>query len=132
MRSTPSESESISTRASLAAGAAGAGRWALLPDLVALGATAICSLLSFGLSLIESRVELDPHHWGLMFANAQDLARGAEPYRDFHVPYGILTTLIQSAALRLGSEPVVDMGAVTGACFALSILLAFFIWRQVM
>ena len=128
----PSESDPTSMRADLAGAREGAGRWAPLPDLVALGATAICGLLSFGLSLIESRTELDPHHWGLMFANAQDLAHGAEPYRDFHVPYGFLTTLIQSVALRLGHEPVVSVGAVTGACYSFSILLAFFIWRRIM
>ena len=49
----------------------------ILPDVLVI----ICCITSIGLSIIESRVNTDAHHWGLMYANAADLNRGLIPDR---------------------------------------------------
>ena len=53
----------------------------------------ICCL-SFGFSWIESRVNLDSHHCGLMYVQALDLKRGLIPYKETFTIYGILTSLM--------------------------------------
>ncbi len=48
----------------------------ILPDTL----VALFCMASIGLSIIESRLNTDAFHWGLMYASAADLHAGFIPY----------------------------------------------------
>ena len=84
------------------------------------------------LSIIESRLNSDGHHWGLMYANAVDLVRGLVPYREIFVQYGFLTTLIQGLSLFLFGNNVVSVGVITGISYSVTLYLTYLLLRKVM
>ena len=99
-----------------------------LPDTLV---AAFC-VISVGLSIIESRLNVDALHWGLMYANAADLNNGLIPYKEIFIQYGLLTTLIQSFALKVIGNTVVSVGIITGVFYALNIYLSYCLWQKVM
>ncbi len=80
--------------------------------------------LVVSLSVLQGRYTLDPHHWGLMLSNAQDLWFGKLPYQEIFIQYGILTTLIQAAAYGL-SPRLLSGITVTACCYALGLWFAY-------
>jgi hypothetical protein len=62
-----------------------------VPDLLVV----VVCIVSFVFSVIESKLNTDAHHWGLMYGNAIDLVRGSIPFKEIFIQYGILTTIIQ-------------------------------------
>jgi len=50
----------------------------ILPDVLVV----VFCLISIGLNIIESRLNYDPHHWGLIYVSAADLNGGLIPYRE--------------------------------------------------
>jgi len=91
-----------------------------------------CALSALGLSVLESFQNNDGHHWGLMYAGAHDLLNGKVPYKDFVVPYGILTTVIQAASLAVFGDQIQSVGFITGIAYSLNIVLAFMVWRHIL
>src|SRR5512147_965084 len=89
----------------------------ILPDILVV----LCCVISIGLSIIESRLNTDAHHWGLMYVNAADLNQGLIPYREIFIQYGFLTTLIQSWSLNIFGNSVVSVGIITGIFYAINI-----------
>jgi Dolichyl-phosphate-mannose-protein mannosyltransferase len=89
----------------------------------------IC-LWSFGLSAIESIVNQDFHHWGLMYVPAIELKQGLIPCKDVLIYYGILTSEIQSIGLSLFGENFRALGLTTGLFFSLSLLLQYHIFKS--
>jgi len=89
-------------------------------------------LISIGLSIVESKVNLDAHHWGLMYSNASDLNKGLIPYKEIFIQYGLLTTLIQGIALKILGDTVVSVGIITGIFYAISIYLSYYLWKKVL
>ena len=100
----------------------------ILPNIL----VTICCIISIGLSVIESRVNIDAHHWGLMYANAADLNRGFIPYKEIFIQYGFLTTFIQSLSLNIFSNTVVSVGVITGIFYAANIYISYFLWQKIL
>jgi hypothetical protein len=99
-----------------------------LPTLLVL----LCCLASIGLSAMESRLNTDAHHWGLMYANAADLHSGLIPYRQIFIQYGVLTTLLQSFSLSLFGNCMASIGIMTGVFYAANIFLSYLLWQKIM
>ena len=99
-----------------------------LPDAVIIA----CCMMSIGLSIIESRLNIDPHHWGLMYASAADLNKGLIPYKEIFIQYGFLTTLIQSFSLKILGNTVVSVGIITGIFYAANIYLSYCLWQKIL
>jgi Dolichyl-phosphate-mannose-protein mannosyltransferase len=99
----------------------------LLPNLLVIS----CCLMSIGLSVLESKINIDAHHWGLMYANATDLHKGLTPYREIFIQYGLLTTFIQSLSLDIFGDAVVSVGYITGIFYAANIYLSYCLWRRI-
>ncbi|MDM3844650.1 MAG: glycosyltransferase family 39 protein [Aphanizomenon gracile PMC638.10] len=100
----------------------------ILPDILVI----ICCITSIGFSIIESRLNTDAHHWGLMYANAADLNRGLIPYKEIFIQYGFLTTFIQSLSLNIFGNTVVSVGIITGTFYAANIYLSYCLWRKIL
>ena len=71
--------------------------WRYLEPFVRYSLIFITLSVVIGLSWFQGRYQIDPHHWGLMLSNVQDMVRGRLPYQEIFVQYGILTPIIQSA-----------------------------------
>ena len=99
-----------------------------LPDIVVIS----CCFISLVLSIIESRLNSDAHHWGLMYANAADLLNGLIPYKQIFIQYGFLTTLIQSDSLFFFGNKVVSVGIITGLFYSFNIYLSYCLWQKVL
>lgn len=89
-----------------------------------IGVFFICCL-SFIFSWIESTVNMDSHHWGIMFSNALDIKRGLIPHKEIFIQHGYLTSLIQSIALGILGEKLLIIGIVTGLFYSLSLFLSY-------
>jgi hypothetical protein len=63
--------------------------------------TAMIPVLIIWYSVWQGSYNFDPHYWGWMFNNANDLLAGKQPYWDIVIQYGFLTTLIHSLDLTL-------------------------------
>lgn len=100
----------------------------ILPDVFVIA----CCLVSVGLSITESRLNSDAHHWGLMYANAAALNKGLIPYKEIFIQYGLLTTLIQSFSLKILGNTYVSVGTITGVFYAANISLSYFLWQKVL
>jgi Dolichyl-phosphate-mannose-protein mannosyltransferase len=84
----------------------------------------ICAI-SFTFSWIETIVNIDSLHWGLMYVPALDVHRGAIPYKDTAIIYGWLTTWIQSVFIGLFGEKFTSIGIPTGITYALTLQLSY-------
>lgn len=94
-----------------------------------IGVIIIC-FLSFGFSWIESTVNQDSHHWGLMYVPALDLKHGLIPHRDTLIYYGVLTSWIQSIGLHIFGENFKALGITTGIFYSLSLWLSYRIFLR--
>ncbi len=99
-----------------------------LPDVIVIA----CCIMSMGFSIIESMLNTDAHHWGLMYANAADLNKGLIPYKEIFIQYGFLTTLIQGFSLKILGNTVVSVGIITGIFYAVSIYLSYCLWQKIL
>jgi hypothetical protein len=86
--------------------------------------------LSFGLSWIESCLNLDSHHWGFMYAQALDVKRGLIPHKETLIAYGYLTSEIQNLFLYLFGEKLTSIGLATGIFYSASLFLSYKIFRE--
>ena len=71
----------------------------------------------------------DPHHWGLIFSNAKDLANGNLPYRDIFIQYGFLTTFIHSIFYKIQGN-ILTLILSTGLFYALGLIGLYFLSLQ--
>jgi Dolichyl-phosphate-mannose-protein mannosyltransferase len=93
------------------------------------GLAALLCLVSLGLSVVESTVNQDIHHWGLMYDPALQLKHGLIACKDVLIYYGILTSWIQSIGLTLFGENLRSLGITTGLFFSVSLLLQYHIFK---
>ncbi len=89
-----------------------------------VAAILICCL-SFIFSVVESTVNQDGHHWGVMFAPALELKHGLIPHRDTFIFYGALTSWIQGLGLSIFGENYKALGLTTGIFYSLSLWLSY-------
>jgi Dolichyl-phosphate-mannose-protein mannosyltransferase len=86
--------------------------------------------LSFGLSGIESWVNVDMLHWGLMYGQAIDVYHGLMPYGETPLIYGWLTSWIQAGFIGLLGEKFTAIGIATGLFYAVSLWLSYQIFQR--
>jgi hypothetical protein len=96
-----------------------------VPGLIYDFAVLIICAISFVFSWIETIVNVDSMHWGLMYVPALDVHRGAIPYKDTAIIYGWLTTWIQSVFIGLFGEKFTSIGIPTGITYALTLQLSY-------
>ena len=90
----------------------------------------IICLASFCCSWIESVVNNDYAHWAWYYVPALDLFRGAVPYADTLIPYGYLSSLIQSFSLAVFGERLLSIGIITGLFYSLSLFLSYLVFLK--
>ncbi len=73
---------------------------------------------------------VDPHHDGLMLKSAVDVAAGRVVFRDSFNQYGLLTPLLQGAAVRLFGAEIIVLRVVTVLFYALAALELDRLWRR--
>lgn len=93
-------------------------------------ASILLCLASVIWTIFQDRYQYDPHHWGLMLSNARDLSLGLKPYKDIFIQYGILTTLIQSAAFVSLGKTLSTISLITGIFYSAGLFLIFALARQ--
>lgn len=104
-------------------------RWEELNSLV-YAATIFLSV--FFISSIFSRLSVDPHHDGIMFKPALDVAMGKILFLDTFTQYGALTTLIQAWAIQIFGPYVVVIKILTAFFYACEAVLLWLIWRYIL
>jgi|NOAtaT_7_FD_contig_123_40195_length_3751_multi_5_in_0_out_1_4 hypothetical protein len=98
-----------------------------VPDILVV---AVC-IVSFIFSVIESKLNTDAHHWGLMYANAIDLVRGSIPFKEIFIQYGILTTIIQGFSLVIFGNKAISIGIITGLFYSCSLYISYLLWQKI-
>ncbi|MDD2403878.1 MAG: hypothetical protein PHI56_05000 [Victivallaceae bacterium] len=76
--------------------------------------------------------DADAHHDGIMFKPAADMAAGQVLFRDSFTQYGLLTTWIQSIAIRIFGEQLIWVRFSAVFFYALSAVFLLKIWRAVL
>lgn len=82
-------------------------------------------------SVAQGAYTLDPHHWGLMLSNAQDLWGGNAPYRDIFIQYGLLTTLIHAIGFGIGKN-LLSIITITSIFYAIGVWIAYLMASKVL
>jgi hypothetical protein len=90
----------------------------------------IICLASFGCSWIESIVNYDSHHLGLVYIAALDLKRGAIPHSEVFIFYGYIHTWMMSVALTLFGERLISMGIITGLFYSFTLFLSYLVFQR--
>ena len=98
-----------------------------VPDLLVV----VVCIVSFIFSVIESKLNTDAHHWGLMYANAIDLVRGSIPFKEIFIQYGILTTIIQGFSLVIFGNKAISIGIITGLFYSFSLYISYLLWQKI-
>jgi len=84
-------------------------------------------ILSLCISVFKSAYNTDPWHSPYMFFNAYQMLKGATPYSENHILYGIMTTLVHYFSLLSLGNYVLSISVVTGFLYALTFLFYYFI-----
>lgn len=71
---------------------------------------------------------VDPHHDGLMLKSAMDVAAGRVVFRDSFNQYGLLTPLLQGAAVRFFGAEIIVLRLLTVLFYALSAMELDRLW----
>lgn len=83
-------------------------------------------VLTVVMASLFARIDVDPHHQGIMFKPALDVAHGQMLFRDTYTQYGALTTLLQAWALRIFGDYLVVIQLQTAVFYG---LIAFCLWH---
>lgn len=84
-------------------------------------------LLTLSVSGYFSLIGADPHHDGIMFKPAMDVASGQMLFRDTFTGYGALSTLLQAASLIVFGKYLVTIKLLTAFFYALVSVLLYLI-----
>ena len=87
----------------------------------------LIAILSFCISVFKSAYNIDPWHSSLMFFDAYQMLKGATPFSEIHILYGIITTLIHYFSIFALGNYVLSISVVTGFLYALTFLFYYFI-----
>ena len=83
--------------------------------------------LSFAISIFKSIYNTDPHHFSFLFFDAYQISKGAIPYSEINILYGIVTTIIHYLSILVLGNYVLSISVVTGFLYALTFLFYYFI-----
>jgi hypothetical protein len=89
-------------------------------------------LLTFIIAGYFCRIGVDPHHDGIMFKPALDVARGAMLFRDTFTQYGALATLLQAGALWVFGGKLLTIQLLTAFFYGLIAVLLYVIYRRIL
>jgi len=87
---------------------------------------------TFTIASIFSALGVDPHHHGIMFKPAFDVAHGHMLFRDTFTQYGALTTLLQAWALQLFGDYLLVIQIQTAFFYGLISLCLYYIWLKIL
>lgn len=93
-------------------------------------AAALIFLFSTALVYGFARIGFDPHHTGMMYKTALDVAHGKVIFRDTFSQYGALSALLQAAAIRLLGERVTSVLFSAAFFYGLNFVLFFYLARR--
>jgi len=88
--------------------------------------------LTFIVASIFSRLGIDPHHQGIMFKPALDVAHGQMLFRDTFTQYGALATLLHACALRIFGDYLVVIQIETAFFYALISVCLYYLWLRIL
>ena len=77
-----------------------------------------------------STIGADPHHDGILFKPAIDLATGKILFKESFTQYGALTTMIQALALKIFGSNLITIKLLTAFFYALISVLLYFISKR--
>lgn len=89
-------------------------------------------LLTFIIAGYFSKIGVDPHHDGIMFKPALDVARGSILFRDTFTQYGALTTLLQAWALMIFGKYLLTIQILTAFFYGLIAVLLYVIYQRIL
>ena len=95
----------------------------------AFGTLILALIITF--SVAQGVYTLDPHHWGLMLSNAQDLWAGNTPYQDIFIQYGLLTTLVHAIGFSVGKN-LLSIITITSIFYAMGVWIVYAIASKVL
>ena len=75
-------------------------------------------------------IGIDPHHDGILLKPAIDIINGKMLFKDTFTQYGMLTTLIQAAAIKVIGPYLISIKISTVLFYSLSVILLYYIWRN--
>lgn len=93
---------------------------------------AILFLLTLSIASIFSVLGIDPHHQGIMFKPAFDVAHGQMLFRDTFTQYGALTTLFHAWALRIFGDYLIVIQIETAVFYGLISVCLWYLWRNIL
>jgi hypothetical protein len=79
-----------------------------------------------------SSLGVDPHHDGIMFKPALDVARGSMLFRDTFAQYGAITTLLQAWALVIFGKYLLTIRLATAFFYGLIAALLYVIYQRIL
>ncbi|MBO5899552.1 MAG: hypothetical protein J6Q80_02370, partial [Lentisphaeria bacterium] len=74
---------------------------------------------------------IDLHHDGIMFKTAWDAANGVALFRESFSQYGVLTPLLQGAALKVFGAELVVLKLLTAAFYGATLVVYNNIWKRI-
>lgn len=89
-------------------------------------------ILTVTVASFFSMLGVDPHHQGIMFKPAFDVAHGQMLFRDTFTQYGALTTLLQAWALRIFGDYLVVIQIQTAVFYGLISLCLYCLWLKIL
>lgn len=89
-------------------------------------------VLTLTVASFFSVLGVDPHHHGIMFKPAFDVAHGQMLFRDTFTQYGALTTLLQAWALRIFGDYLVVIQIQTAVFYGLISLCLYYLWLKIL
>ena len=89
-------------------------------------------LLTVAIASTFALIDIDPHHQGIMFKPALDVAHGQMLFRDTFTQYGALTTLLQAWALRMFGDYLAVIQLQTAFVYGLISLCLWYLWARIL
>ncbi|RJQ33534.1 MAG: hypothetical protein C4562_00245 [Actinobacteria bacterium] len=97
--------------------------WFLIPIVI--------FILTFVVASIFARMGVDPHHDGIMFKPALDVAEGKILFKDTFTQYGALTTILQAFSLSIFGKYLLSLRILTAFFYALTSVILWLIWSKI-
>jgi len=89
-------------------------------------------VLTLTITSVFAVIGVDPHHQGIMFKSAFDVAHGQMLYRDTLTQYGALTTLFQAWALHIFGDYVMVIQIETAFFYGLISVCLYYLWLNIL
>jgi hypothetical protein len=88
----------------------------------------IIIIASFFISIFKSIHNTDPLHFSYLFYDSTKLLEGLTPFKDIHIVYGILTTLIHSFSILIIGNFLLSISIITAFFYALT----FYVYYKIL